>query len=65
MKNLFRAPAILGVVGCIFFLLIQWPYLSFISHNLLEEPYMYWLTVWGILIVFLFLFAFFIERNDS
>lgn len=65
MKNFFHAPALLTAIGLAFFLLIQWPYLSFLNRDLLEEPYLYWFVVWGILIVFLFLFAFFVERNDN
>ncbi len=64
MKLLFHAPAPLAVVGIAFFLLIQWPYLSFIDQDLLEEPYLYWFSIWGILTLFLFLFAICIERND-
>ncbi len=64
MKNLFRTPALVSIIGFVFFLLIQWPFLSFIDKTLLEEPYVYWFVVWGILTAVLFLFAIFVERND-
>lgn len=64
MKNLFRTPALVSIIGFVFFLLIQWPFLSFIDKTLLEEPYVYWFVVWGVLTAVLFLFAIFVERND-
>jgi hypothetical protein len=64
MKKIFHAPALLTAIGLVFFLLIQWPYLSFLDRELLGEPYLYWFVVWGMLTAFLCLFAFFVERND-
>lgn len=65
MKKIFRTPALVGIVGFVFFLLIQWPFLSFIDKTLLEEPYVYWFAVWGVLIASLSLFALFVEKNDQ
>lgn len=54
----------ISIVGVLFFVLIQWPYLSFIKNQLLEEPYIYWFIVWILLTIFLFLFGNYVENND-